>query len=282
MTELDKKLQGKFIGASGASIELKPDEMAPLPSGGKVYPSTSSLHDRLYIPIRLMTAEDEDILNNKAYLKQGIALDKLTQALLMDKSIDMNELIVGDKNAILLFVRVAAYGSQYDVDLIECDKCGKNFKSSIDLAKIDIKQLSAEPSELGLNKFDFTLPKLGKKVFFHLLTIKDDLEISKVEENKKKAGGLKAAPITTQLYHQIDEIEGVETKDKMDFIKKMPAYDSAALRGHIEEISPGPVMKSELVCPFCDDTREYNIPIGAGFFWPKGVAKKEPRRDSEP
>jgi hypothetical protein len=218
-----------------------------------------------------MTAVEEDILNNRGYLKQGIALDKLLAAVMIDKTVKLDELIVGDKNAILLFVRILGYGAEYNVENIKCDNCDKNFKTTIDLSSVKIKQLDeVNPIDAGTNRFDFTLPKTNKRVIFHLMTNKDDTEISKAEEGKKKTGGtVQPAPITTQLYHQIDEIEGIEQKDKMHFIKALPAIDSRELRSYIESITPGPVMEQELTCPLCEDTREYTIPIGAGFFWPR-------------
>lgn len=244
-------------------------DMFPLPSLGKVYPQNSSLYGKKNIQIKIMTAVEEDILNNRAYLKQGIALDKLLESVILDKSIKLDELIVGDKNAILLFTRIIGYGAEYNVEM-KCDNCDKNFKTNIDLSTIKIRYLDdIEPVEVGANKFLFTLPRANKKVFFHLLTNKDDTEISKVEENKKKIGGLQGAPITTQLYHQIDEIEGVEQKDKMNFIKSMTAFDSKELRNYIESITPQPLMKKEITCPLCEDTRENIVPIGAGFFWPR-------------
>lgn len=265
-TNIDSSIENKL---SGGSKNVQ-SELALLPSYGKIYPQSSPLHNRKDIPIKIMSAAEEDILNNRAYLKQRIALDKLLEAVMIDKTIDLNEMIVGDKNAILLFVRILGYGSEYSVDNIKCDNCDKNFKTTIDLSTIKIKDMSdVDPVENGVNRFEFTLPSSKRKVYFHLLTNKDDTEISKSEEGKKKVGIVAAAPITNQLYHQIDAIEGVEEKDKMFFIKSMRALDSRELRNYIESITPGPNMEQELKCPYCEDEREYTIPIGAGFFWPR-------------
>lgn len=246
-------------------------ELVILPSLGKIYSTASSLFGKKQLAIKIMSAQEEDILNNRAFLRQGVALDKLLSAVVLDKNVNLEDLIVGDKNAILLAVRIHGYGPNYSVDNLKCDACDKNFKTSIDLSSIKIRLLDeVDPVEQGTNKFLFTLPRSKKNVFFHLMTNKDDNEISKIEENKKKIGGIQSAPITTQLFHQIDEIEGIEQKDKMSFIKNMSAFDSNQLRNYIESITPQPIMKKEITCPFCDDTRENIVPIGAGFFWPRG------------
>jgi hypothetical protein len=271
MSDVDKSIENRFKTESTDSV---PQELAPIPTGGRIYPIGSPLHMRTTIPIRCMTAYDENILNNRANLKQGTALDKLIAALVVDKTIDLGELIVGDKNALLLFARIIGYGATYDVDDFKCDSCNKAFTATVHLDKLDIRKLTDAPIEEGKNLFAFTLPKTKKVAKFHLLTAKDDAEIDQAEENKKKAKGvvLQAEPITTRLIHQIDEIEGVEAKDKVNFINNMPAYDSAAIRGHIDDITPGPVMKQDIVCKHCGDTKEQVIPIGIGFFWPKGLA----------
>lgn len=268
MSEIDREMQNRF-----SKDEILPGEQAPLPSCGKIYPPESPLHCKEFIPIKCMSAAEEDILNNKSYLKQGIALDKLLSSVILDKKIKIEDMISGDKNTILMFVRIIGYGPEYDVDNIRCDNCGKLFNTTINLNKIPIKKLDTNPIQIGINQFEFKLPKCGKNVKFHFLTTKDDAIIEKAEENKKKVRGeFPLTPITTRLYHQIDEIEGIDEKNKMKFIQEMTAYDSMQLRSHIDNITPGPTMKSEISCPHCDDIREQFVPIGVGFFWPKTLA----------
>jgi hypothetical protein len=264
-TNIDSEVENRFLKDKNVQSDL-----APLSSLGKIYPATSPLHGKTKIQIKAMTAQEEDILNSRAYLKQGVALDKLLSAVVIDKNIKLDELIVGDKNTILLYVRILGYGPEYNVDNMKCESCDKNFKTTIDLSTIKTRILDdVNPVEDGVNRFEFTLPRANKKVFFHLLTNKDDNEISKAEENKKKIGSIAPTPITTQIYFQVDDIEGTDVKDKMNFIKGMSAYDSKELRNYIDSITPGPIMKQEITCPYCEDVREQNVPIGAGFFWPR-------------
>jgi hypothetical protein len=272
MSDVDKSIENRF---KQEPTDGNQGELAPLPTGGCIYPPNSPLYMKKTIPILYMTAEHEDVLNSRIFIKQGIVLDKLLAALVIDKSIDVGELIVGDKNAILLFARIIGYGASYEVSEMKCDSCGKSFTATVHLDKIDIRKLGAEPIENGKNLFAYTLPRTKKIAKFHLLTTKDDAEIDEAEENKKKLKGglvLQSQPITTRLIKQIDEIEEVESKNKADFIRKMPAYDSASLRSYIDDITPGPTMKQDVVCPHCGDSKEQIIPIGVEFFWPKSLA----------
>jgi len=273
MSDVNKEIENRF---KQESTDSNQSELSPLPSGGKIYPPSSPLHMKKTIAIRCMTAQDENILNNRSLLKQGTALDKLIAALVVDKSIDLSELIVGDKNTLLLWARIIGYGSSYEVPDFKCDSCGKSFTANVVLDKIQVKELGADPVEEGKNQFIYTLPRSKKNIKFHLLTSKDDAEIDQMEENKKKIKGglqLQAEPITMRLIKQIDEIEGCATeKDKVEFIKKMPAYDSVAIRGYIDEITPQPVMKQDVVCPHCGESKEQMVPLGVSFFWPKGLA----------
>lgn len=263
-TPLDQDVKNKF----GVAPQNIMTDLAPLPSHGKIYPIGSSLHGKSHIEVKILTAREENILNNRANLRQGTAIDKLLRACIIDKTVNPDDLIVGDKNAVLLFIRIMGYGAEYKVDM-KCENCGKNFNTAINLASIKIRELEKEPIELGTNLFKFTLPKSKKLVKFHLLTTKDDAEIDKAEEGRKKAK-LEATPITTRLYYQVDEIEGVENKDKMKFIDDMFALDSKELRQYIDATSPEPIMKSEVTCTYCDETYETLVPIGLGFFWPRG------------
>ena len=88
-----------------------PTEVVDLPSKGKLYPPDSPLASGT-IEMKYMTAKEEDILTNQNYIEKGIVIDKLLQALIVDKTIDYNELLVGDKNALLIAARILGYGKE--------------------------------------------------------------------------------------------------------------------------------------------------------------------------
>ena len=103
-----------------------PTETIDLPSKGLIYPSDNPLSSGK-IEMKYMTAKEEDILTNQNYIQKGIVLDKLLQALIVSK-INYSDLIVGDKNAIMVAARVLGYGKDY-----EFEYNGQNY--TVDLSK---------------------------------------------------------------------------------------------------------------------------------------------------
>src|SRR3954469_15055994 len=126
-----------------ASVSTVPTETIPLPSSGKVYPVSHPLHGQFAVAIRAMTARDEDILTSRALLKQGKVISALLRSCLMDKSIDCDELLIGDRNAIMVGIRVTGYGAEYKVET-SCPACDSRFKHQFDLSQLPIKRLEAD------------------------------------------------------------------------------------------------------------------------------------------
>ena len=133
-----------------------PTEVIDLPSKGLVYPETSPLSSGT-IELKYMSAKEEDILTNQNFIEKGIVIDKLLQSMIVSK-IDYNELILGDKNAILVAARILGYGSDYQVQIN--DKYGKALEANIDLSKLENKPLDESLFEKGKNAFDFILPTI--------------------------------------------------------------------------------------------------------------------------
>jgi hypothetical protein len=130
-----------------------PTEVIDLPSKGLVYPESSPLSSGT-IELKYMSAREEDILTNQNYLEKGIVVDKLLQSLIVSK-IDYNELITGDKNAILVAARILGYGAKYRVDVT--DKFGAKIPVDIDLSELKNKKISEDLFIAGQNEFDFIL-----------------------------------------------------------------------------------------------------------------------------
>jgi hypothetical protein len=103
---------------------VTPTEFVELPSRGQFYPTDHPLHGKDVIEMRFMTAKDEDILTSPALLKKGVAIDRLIQNLVVDTNINPSNLLIGDKNAMLLAARISGYGEQYPVAL-QCNSCGE-------------------------------------------------------------------------------------------------------------------------------------------------------------
>ena len=94
-----------------------PTELAPLPSKGLIYPEGSSLHGKESLEIRAMTAREEDILTNRAYIKQKSVINELIKSCLIDKSVNPEDMIAGDRNAVMTSLRITGYGADYKVEV---------------------------------------------------------------------------------------------------------------------------------------------------------------------
>lgn len=242
-------------------------EAVPLPSRGVIY-SNSGLQDTETLEIKPMTAKEEDILTSRAYIKNGTVISKLINSCLIDKSINPDDLISGDRNALLIALRITGYGSDYKLE-ISCPECGKTNKSTFDLSQLPIKRLRIDPVELGTNIFEIQLPVTKKTVKVKFLNGHDEREMMIINERKKKSGFNVENSVTDKLSRSILEIAGITDKNKINlFVQNMPARDSLALRRFLDDHEPGVDMKSHMVCSHCHEESEVDLPIGASFFWP--------------
>ena len=248
-----------------------PVEEIPLPSSGLIYPPTSPLHRKATLQIKAMTAQEEDILLSRALHKEGTVINHLIKSCLIDKSIDPEELTNGDKNAILVAIRITGYGSEYRAN-ISCPACSRQNTSSFDLASLGIKRLGAQPTKPGENEFSFVLPVTKKHVTFKILTGREDAEITRTKERMKKLfPDAKVEGVVTQmLENQVTSISGNSDRNAISaFIKAMPAADSRALRNYMISIEPGLDMSVDFKCEACGDESRVALPLGAAFFWPE-------------
>lgn len=245
-----------------------PVETAPLPSSGRVYPPTSPLHGKETLEIRAMTAREEDILTSKALMKKGTIITELIRSCLVDKSIQPNEMLIGDRTALMTAIRITGYGQQYDVE-VTCNECEKKFQNSFDLAQLPIARLEIDPVKEGTNLFEFLLPYTKKVVRFRFLTGKDEEEITATTEKQKKLNIGTDTMVTTNLLHSIESIDGNTDRNAIArFVRAMPARDSLALRNYVRDNEPGIRMRQEVTCPECNNSEEVSMPMGVSFLWP--------------
>ena len=238
-----------------------PTETVTLPSKGILYPEDSPL-SKGHIEMKYMTAREEDILTNQNYIENGIVVDKLLQSLIVTENINYNQLLIGDKNAILIAARILGYGSDYTFEYR-----GQSY--NIDLTEAVDKNLDKSLVKEGKNEFDYTLPTSKIDITFKLMTHEDETKISKELEGLKKLDKLSSKPVSTRLKHTITSINGdYEKKTIREFIdNQMLARDSRALRNYIKEIQPD----AELKFIFVDgegNNKDIDVPIGVTFFWP--------------
>ncbi len=247
-----------------------PVEAVPLPSEGKVYPPDSSMHNRETIEIKAMTAREEDILTSRALIKKGTVISALLKSCVVDKTLDVNKLISGDRNALMTAIRITGYGAEYTAE-VTCPECDARQKNDFNLSELPIKRLEIEPIAPGENAFEFTLPVSKKVVIFRFLTGKDEIDMNTAQERrkKKKLGGDIDSVVTSRLIHSITSIDGITDKNKITtFVRNMPARDSRQLRKYMDDNEPGIQMTAWMQCEACFEESEVSLPIGASFFWP--------------
>jgi len=266
---IDKKgpIQVSNVMKDDFGFEI-PVESVPLPSRGVIYSEGGSLFGKDTIDIKPMTAKEEDILTSRAYIKNGTVLTKLLQSCITDKSIDPDKIISGDRNALLVSLRITGYGSEYDVE-VDCPECGTKSKQSFDLSQLQIKRLEVEPVSLGQNLFEVKLPVTKKSVKVKFLTGLDERDMMITNERRKKSGMKVESMITDRLGRSIVSVDGITDRNKLSFfVKNLPARDSLALRRFLDKHEPGIIMKSWMNCPHCHEQSEVGLPMGAAFFWP--------------
>ena len=247
-----------------------PVETVPLPSKGVIYSPDSILFGKETLQIKAMTAQEEDILLSQALIKEGTVIIHLIKSCLVDKSVNVNDLIAGDRNALMISIRITGYGTQYPVAL-NCENCGKKNDLDINLADLGIKRLSIEPIENGKNEFSFLLPVTKKNVIFKFLDANDERNRqAKIDFIEKHSGGMRSNNITSFLEASIISIDGIKDKNKIShFVKNMPALDSKKLRDYINDNSPGIDLEQEYDCKFCSSHNKFSLPINSNFFWPR-------------
>lgn len=277
MSETDRS--ALFGGAIPAGIQTKdvmrddfgfevPVESAPLPSNGLVYPQESALHMCQTVDIRSMTAREEDILTSRALIKKGTVITELIKSCLIDKRIQVPDMLAGDRNAIMVALRITGYGAEYTVEA-DCPKCSTRSKQEFNLGEMPIKRLQIEPVAKGQNVFEFKLPVTKKTVNFKFLTGRDEEEINTIQERTKKQGAQADNIVTNRLQFAIVSIDGKTDRSSINgFIRNMPARDSMSLRKFIDANEPGIDMKGDFDCPSCSEINEVRVPLGASFFWP--------------
>ena len=232
-----------------------PTEMVELPSKGLVYPEGHPLREGK-VEIKYMTAKEEDILTNQSYIERGTVLDELLKSVVVSK-INIKDLIIGDKNAVLIATRILGYGKDYSFSYM-----GESY--DVDLSTLENKEIDDSTLSEG-NNFSYTLPHSGIDITFKILNGHDETKIEKEIQGLKKINKTASPELTTRLKYVITSVNGdTETKTIRDFVDNgLLARDSRALRNHIKEVQPDVDLNYNV-----NGNEEIAIPIGISFFWP--------------
>ena len=238
-----------------------PTEVVELPSKGLLYPEDSPL-SKGTIEMKYMTAKEEDILTNQNFIRKGIVIDKLLRSLVVTEGFKYDDLLIGDKNAIMIAARILSYGSEYNFTYL-------GEKVSVDLSALENKNIDYSLLESGKNEFAFKLPHTDNTVTFKILTHKDERHIDKEIEGLKKVNKDNVAEVTTRLKHMITSVNGItELKDIREFVDNyLLAKDARALREYYNEVSPDIDM---LVNIYTEEggQEDVELPVTVNFFWP--------------
>lgn len=242
-----------------------PTEEIELPSLGIFYPNGKKT-----VKIKYLTAEEDDVLFSPELIKSGRVLDALLQIVVVDKELNPDDMIVGDRNAALIHVRRMGMGEDYRPGKMTCPSCGEQYEPLVDLSKLKLKYLENKPDERG--EYDFFLPIIKKNIKFRLLNGKDENKISKATQTTKKGGSstYKVSKGVTERYRlQIMEVEG--NRDKLyisKMISAMPMKDSLVFREYTKLMSPGVDFNYEFECVNCGHHYEEDVPMTYRLFYP--------------
>ena len=235
-----------------------PTETVELPSKGLLYPEWSELSKGV-VEIKYMSAKEEDILTNQKYINDLSVLDRVMKSLIVTK-FNYDDLLLGDKNAIMVAARVLGYGEKYKFTFL-----GRN--EEVDLSQLENKKLDESLFKDRINEFSFTLPHSKNDITFKFLTHKDEQAISKELDGLKKINPDASPEITTRFKYMITSVEGKrDMKEVREFVDNyLPAKDSRALREYINTVQP------DVDLTFFPEGTSVRtpLPIGVAFFWPE-------------
>jgi hypothetical protein len=218
--------------------------------------------------LKYMTAREEDILTNQNLIKKGVVLDELLKALIVTPNVKLDDIFVGDKNAIFIAARRLAYGDEYPAK-ITCPKCGEENEVKINLGELKSKEFDFSKYTKGENAFSFELPVSKKTVVYRLLTHKDEGDIDAELKGLAKISKANTPEMTTRLKYSIVSVDGNSDRGVVKkFVDNMLAKDSMALRRYIRENTPDMDMTFDFTCSACGHNERMAMPLGVDFFWP--------------
>jgi hypothetical protein len=243
-----------------------PTEVIDLPSTGLIYPKESPL-SKGQIEMQYMTARHEDILTNINNLRNGTAIEKTLKALIQS-DVNYDDLLLGDRNGLLIAARILAYGKDYQFKLTNPETKEEEIVNS-DLQTMEYKKIDESLFKSGKNEFEFELPFSKNKVTFKLLTVGDDKKMDEEIKGLKKALGQDAGAISMRMKYQITSVNGDYTaKTIREFVDQaLMSRDSNALRQYINTVTPD--IANKVIATFKDGQQEVvDLPMNASFFFP--------------
>lgn len=242
-------------------------EVIDLPSRGWYYPEGHPLSTGK-LEVFYMTAKHEDILTSRNLIQRGVVIDTLIEALIANKSVKYDDLLLGDKNGLIIASRILGYGKDYTIN-VSCPVCGVNSKHEINLENINEKPIDFTSTPKGKNEFTWVAPISKKTITFKLLTHRDEKSIMAELEGMRKAGVKITQEVTTRMRRSIIAVDGdTSTQIIKEFVENMPAKDSMAFREYARTVNPDVDLTFDFECVECGHEERMEVPIDLNFFWP--------------
>ena len=238
-----------------------PTETVDLPSKGYFYVDGHPLSSGK-VEVKYMTAKEEDILTSQNLIQQGTVIDTLLQSLIVDKTINIHDLLIGDKNAIMVAARILGYGKEYEFEY-------EGREQEVDLSKLNPKKIDFKKMTRGVNEFSFELPTSKRKITFKLLNGHDEDKINKEVIARQKISKDLSSELTTRFKHMILSVDGTTEPSYINnFVdNEFLSRDSFAFRQYVNTITPDMDMKVKVIDSSGEEI-EVAIPVTVRFFWP--------------
>ena len=264
--------QQEITKTAGKTEYKFPTEVVDLPSKGKLYPKDHPLASG-QIEMKYMTAKEEDILTSQNLIQKGVVLDRLLGSLIVT-SVNYDDILIGDKNAIMVAARVMGYGADYKVEIEDPFTPGEKQETTVDL-----QELQDSPVDWDLigdvNEFEYKLPTTKKNITFRILTHGDEGkiadEIKALKKNFRTRGHAGVdTQLSTRLKHMILAVDGDSSPKRIrDFVdNEFLSIDTRAFREQIKKVSPDIDMNFTFVSDITGQEKDMAIPLGVSFFWP--------------
>ena len=238
-----------------------PTEVVDLPSKGYFYVDGHPLSSGK-VEVKYMTAKEEDILTSQNLIQQGVVIETLLQSLIVDKTINIHDLLIGDKNAIMVAARILGYGKDYKFEY-------EGEEQEVDLSQLNPIPIDFKKLQKGVNEFSFKLPYSKRTITFNLLNGHDERKINAEVKAKQKISKVTSSELTTRFKHMIKSIDGnSEISVINNFVdNEFLSRDSLAFRQYLTEITPDIDMSTDVIDKTGKEI-EVTIPVTVRFFWP--------------
>jgi hypothetical protein len=233
------------------------------------------------LEIKHMTAKEEDILSSESLIRKGLAIDRMLQSVLINKDVQVKDLLIGDKNALTVAARVTGYGADY-VTTVTCPACSTEQEFDFDLTDVDMTGASFDREELNdqlegveitdVNTFLVDLPKSNHQVELKMLTGADEDKLTKFQKQREKTKGKvqTSTVLTDTLKSIITSVSGIKDRKQINqFVDNMPAMDSRYLRSVYQKLIPNIDMTQTFSCSECGHEQDLEVPVTTDFFWPQ-------------